>query len=70
MLLHLQSGAYHGLNSTGSAIWNLLEGEQTLGDLVARLASRLDDVPPSLEQDVAGFLEGLRTRDLVRVQEG
>ena len=69
VLLHLQSGAYHGLNSTGSAIWNLLDGEPTLGDVVARLGSRLDEVPPNLERDVAGFLEGLRTRDLVRVQE-
>src|ERR1700747_2475971 len=69
VLLHLQSGAYHGLNSTGSAIWNLLDGEPTLGDVVARLGSRLDEVPPSLEQDVAGFLEGLRRRDLVTVKE-
>lgn len=69
VLLHLQSGAYHGLNSTGSAIWNLLDGEPMLGDVVARLGSKLDEVPPNLEQDVAGFLEGLRRRGLVTVKE-
>jgi Coenzyme PQQ synthesis protein D (PqqD) len=69
VLLHLQSGAYHGLNSTGSAIWNLLDGGPTLGDVVAGLGSKLDQVPESLEQDVAGFLQGLRSRDLVTIKE-
>jgi hypothetical protein len=69
VLLHVQSGAYHGLNSTGSAIWKLLDGEPMLADVVAGLRSRLEDPPPSLEQDVAGFLQGLRERGLIRVQE-
>jgi Coenzyme PQQ synthesis protein D (PqqD) len=69
VLLHLQSGAYHGLNTTGSAIWKLLDGEPTLHTVAAGLRDQLDDPPASLEQDVAGFLEGLRRRDLVRVRE-
>jgi hypothetical protein len=69
VLLHLQSGEYHGLNRTGSAIWKLLDGETTVTVVAAGLGEQLDDPPESLERDVAGFLEGLRQRDLIRVRE-
>jgi coenzyme PQQ synthesis protein D (PqqD) len=69
VLLHLESGAYHGLNTTGSAIWKLLDGEPTLSTIAAGLRQQLERAPENLEQDVASFLEGLRKRDLVRVRE-
>jgi hypothetical protein len=69
VLLHLESGAYHGVNPTGCAIWKLLEGEPRLRDLLERLRARLEDPPPNLHEEVLLFLEGLRDRDLVRVRE-
>ena len=45
MLLHLESGAYHGLNETGSLIWGLLDGERDFAALVAGLRERLEDPP-------------------------
>ncbi len=64
VLLDLESGQYHGVNSTGLAIWELLDGERTVGDVVAELRAELDEPPPTLADDVGEFLSGLSTRGL------
>jgi hypothetical protein len=69
VLLDLESGDYHGLNSTGAAIWKLLEPEPSLADLLEKLTSILDDPPTALREDVTGFLVGLRQNGLVSVRE-
>jgi hypothetical protein len=65
VLLHLESGQYHGLNEMGCLIWDLVDGERTLGDLVAELRIRLEDAPPGLEADIADFVRDLRARRLI-----
>jgi hypothetical protein len=65
VLLHLESGSYHGLNRTGWAIWRLIDGERTAGELLTELRARLDDASAELEDDLATFLEGLRERELI-----
>jgi hypothetical protein len=64
VLLDLDSGQYHGVNSTGLAIWELLDGERTVADVVVELRADLDEPPPTLDEDVADFLSGLSTRGL------
>jgi PqqD family protein of HPr-rel-A system len=70
VLLDLESGAYHGLNSTGAAIWKLLEDEPTLAELLEAFASRVDEPPPDVEDRVTRFLEGMRDLGLVVVRGG
>ena len=65
VLLHLESGAYHGLNETGSLIWDLLDGERDLTALVADLRQQLDDAPDDLGAETERFLADLRERDLI-----
>ena len=67
VLLHLLSGEYHGLNQLGCVIWGLMDSDRTFGDLVIDVRGQLEDPPPSVEQDVSTFLEGLRDRDLVEL---
>ncbi|MGH3020173.1 MAG: PqqD family protein, partial [Gaiellaceae bacterium] len=43
VLLHLESGAYHGLNEVGTFIWGLLDEEKTFDQLVAELREQLLD---------------------------
>ena len=64
VLLHLESGEYHGVNATGLAIWDLLDGERTVAEVAAELRGRAEDPPGDLEQDVAEFLGGLSERGL------
>ena len=65
VILHLESGAYHGLNQIGTLIWNLLEEDSSLADLLAGLRMVLDDPPPNLAEEVVAFLSDLQRRDLV-----
>jgi hypothetical protein len=65
VLLHLETGAYHGLNSTGILIWDLIDGERTRPALVAALREQLDDAPEDLDAEVERFLGDLRERDLI-----
>lgn len=68
VLLHLGSGQYHGVNPVGLAIWELLEQQRTAADVIDRLRGRVEDPPPSLEDDVLSFLTELHERDLVLVE--
>jgi hypothetical protein len=65
VLLHLESGAYHGLNEVGTLIWGLLDEERTLDELVTELRERLLDPPEDLRGEVERFLADLRERDLL-----
>ena len=67
MILHLDTGAYHGVNEVGLLIWELLETEQTMQELVAAVRDRVDEPPPQLEDDVASFLAEVQERDLIVV---
>lgn len=66
VLLHLDTGAYHGVNPTGELVWDLLETEMTLDALLDTLRQRLDAAPPDLDDEVSGFVSELQHRDLLR----
>lgn len=65
VLLHLHSGAYHGLNQFGSLIWGLIEHETRFADLVDGVRAETEDAPVSVDEDVSSFVEDLSARDLV-----
>lgn len=68
VLLHLESGQYHGVNPVGQAVWELLADGGTVGEVVDRLRDRVEDPPPGLESDVLHFLTSIHERDLVVVE--
>jgi hypothetical protein len=65
VLLHLQSGSYHGLNDFGSLVWSLLEQERTFQSLADAVRAEAEDVPDSADQELSAFVEQLRDRDLL-----
>jgi hypothetical protein len=67
VLLHLESGEYHGLNDLGSLIWRLIENESSFADVVAGVRAQTEDAPDGVDQDVANFLDDLNRRDLVQL---
>jgi hypothetical protein len=67
VLLNLDTAAYHGLNQTGSAIWETVGEGKPLGEVVPQVAALFDDPPPTLAQEVTMFIEDLVERDLLRV---
>lgn len=67
VLLHLESGQYHGIDELGCLIWALVDGRRTVADVVDAVRGEVDDPPQALEEDVVGFLAGMEERDLVHV---
>jgi hypothetical protein len=66
VLLHLDSGSYHGLSGVGWDIWGWIDGRRTARDMAAQCRARYADAPADIEEVVAAFVAGLRERDLVR----
>jgi pyrroloquinoline quinone biosynthesis protein D len=55
------------LNATGAEILGLCDGHRTVGEIVAQLRGRYDDV---LDDEVRGFLARLVARRCVEVHDG
>jgi hypothetical protein len=53
------------LNETGKAIWDRLDGETSLAEVVAALAPEYDASPGEIERDVRGLLEELVRRRML-----
>lgn len=68
VVLHLESAQYFGLNQVGMLIWELLDREQTVRELVERLRPSVAGAPDHLEQDVIAFLEAAQERGVVVVE--
>jgi len=64
--LHLETGAYHGLNDVGSMVWELLATPSTTSEIVQQVRERIPDAPPQIEDDVTEFLGQLASRGLVQ----
>ena len=67
VLLNLDTAAYHGLNQTGSVIWETVGEGKPLGEVVPQVAALFEDAPPTLAREVTTFIEDLIERDLLRV---
>ena len=66
VLLHLESGEYHGINEVGCLIWEHLDGERTVDAVAVVIRDDIEDPPSDLVDEVISFLESLHERDLVR----
>ena len=67
VLLNLETAAYHGLNQTGSVIWETVGEGKPLGEVAHQVAALFDDAPPTMPQEVTMFIEDLVERDLLRI---
>ena len=67
VLLHLETGAYHGMNPVALIIWEFMDGERTVADLIEGVRGRVLNAPPHVDRDVIAFLESAINRDLVHV---
>jgi len=65
VLLHLDSGGYHGVNEIGLLVWQLLEHETTFVELISGLKERVVEPPPTLAEEIAAFVMDLGDRSLL-----
>jgi len=53
------------MNETGTEIWNMLDGQNTLQEVVKSLAQRYRSEPGEIEHDVAGIVAELLKRRMI-----
>jgi hypothetical protein len=53
------------LNPTGQAIWNMLDGQRTLGQVAAALTRDFDALQAEIEADVLGFAAEMTRRGIL-----
>lgn len=53
------------MNETGKAIWNRLDGQQTLRQIAADLLASYSGAAETIESDVCGLIEELERRRMV-----
>ena len=66
VLLNPDSGAVLQLNPVGVVVWNLLDGQRSLDEIVAGVRERCAEVPDGVAQDVGAFVGTLVERGFVR----
>jgi hypothetical protein len=65
VILHLETGQYHSLNATASAIFKLVDGDRSPHEIASAFRDLLDDPPEDIDAVVARLLNDLRVRDLI-----
>ena len=58
------------LNDTGRAIWNRLDGQKSLRDIVEELSTNYEDSGGEIEKDVIGLMGELLKRRMVVAVSG
>ena len=53
------------MNETGTEIWNMLDGQNTLQEVVKSLAQQYRSEPGEIEHDVAGIVAELLKRRMI-----
>ena len=53
------------LNETGKAIWNNLDGQRSLNQIIEDLSQQFEAQSDSIKTDIAGFVEELLKRKML-----
>jgi len=63
VLLHLDSGSYHGINGIGVLVWSMLDG-RTVEEIADAIRSEVEAPPPDVDSDIREFVHDLIERGL------
>ena len=65
VLLDLEGESYFGLNEVGTRIWQLLQGDSSVGEMLETLSDEYDVSGEQLAADVEKLLQKLKEAGLV-----
>lgn len=65
VLVHIDSGRYYALEGTGDRIWQLCDGQRTLGDIVSAVSTHYGEDPATVRADAAELLGLLAAEGLI-----
>ncbi len=69
VMMSIENGKYYGMNPTGNLIWNLLETETVIADLLSTLATRFSLTEEKCKSDVLPFVEKLVSEKILVISE-
>jgi hypothetical protein len=69
-ILNLASGAYHGLDAVGLAVWNMIAQPIEVAKIVDNMMAQYDVDRARCERDVLELLAKLDTRGLIQISNG
>ena len=67
VLLHLGSESYYGLDDVGTRMWQLLNEQHDMDDVVKKLLAEYDVEEASLRSDLAQLINQLADAGLIQV---
>lgn len=65
VMIDFESGKYFMLKGTGNDIWDIIQNEVTVGEIVEKLLSEYDISRQACEKSVFTFLEKLKELDFI-----
>lgn len=69
VMMHPESGKYFALNPVASRIWELLETDQSISDLVDKLQREFDVDSETCKNEVTVFIENVLEKKLIDVSK-
>ena len=57
-----------GTNPVGVAVWKLMDGKRTLGDIVSKIRSGFEDMPEAAFKEIAAFVDRLAENGFVGLE--
>ena len=65
ILLDLRSGDFFDVNDVGLMIWKQIDGQQTVKEIITKLAASFDTADEEIASDVNEFLKELVDKGLI-----
>jgi coenzyme PQQ biosynthesis protein PqqD len=65
VLLRLEDGGYYALDEVGATVWELCDGQRSVGEIVAALCEDFDAPADTVQADVLEFIADLRREHLL-----
>jgi len=69
VILNLEDGTYHGLNSVGARVWQLIQEPRTVAAICDALLAQFDVARDRVHQDVVALLQDLKQENLIRIEQ-
>lgn len=68
ILLSPKDFSYFGLQGTGAPVWDLIDGERSVGEIIAELEAQYDAEPGVIRADTVEYLDALVASGLAEVR--
>jgi hypothetical protein len=69
VMMNIEKGKYYGMNKTGNLIWDLLDDEKSIDDLVTELSAKFSLTKEKCESDVIPFIDKMVAENILIISE-